>query len=112
MNAIRPRGFSTAPALYPPNGGGYPRKTSTYPRRRPLGRRLGVLQEPTRDDHPLDLTGALVDARDARVAVGALDPELAHVPHAAVDLHRRIGEAAEHLRGEELRHRRALGDAL
>src|SRR6185295_19437146 len=112
MNTISTPGFSTATALYPPNEGGYPRKTSTYPRRRPLGRRLGVLQEPTRNDHPLDLAGALVDARDARVAVGTLDPELAHVAHAAMDLHRRIGDAAKHLRREELRHRGALRDAL
>src|SRR5258706_6095744 len=74
--------------------------------------RLTVLQQRTGDDHALDLARALVDAGDTRVAIGALDPQLAHVAHAAVDLHRGIGDAAEHLRGEELGHRGALRDAL
>src|SRR4051812_2067991 len=45
------------------------------------------------DDHLLDLTGALVDAEDAHVAVEALDAVVGDVAGAAEDLHRLVGDA-------------------
>src|SRR5207237_10733554 len=65
---------------------------------------LGVRKQPLRDDEPLDLARALVNPVDTGVAIGALDPELAHVAHSAVDLDRRVRNAAERLGCEKLRH--------
>src|SRR5689334_20709132 len=58
-----------------------------------------------RDDVPLDLAGAVPDPLDPRVAPEPLDRELAHQAHAAVNLHRLVGDPAERLRGVELGHR-------
>src|SRR6266540_5939576 len=74
--------------------------------------RSAIFEKRLRDHRPLDLAGALVDPRDAGIAVRALDPQLAHVPHPAVDLHRVVGDASERLGREELRHRGALRDPL
>src|SRR5829696_6251549 len=69
---------------------------------------LGQPQDRTRDDKPLDLARALVDLRDLRVAVVALDWELAGVPVATEDLDGFPGLAPGHCRGEELRLRTGL----
>src|SRR5438034_2761044 len=61
------------------------------------------------DDEPLDLARALVDLRDLRVAVVALDRELLRVAVAAEDLDRLGGLPACHLRREELRLGALLG---
>src|SRR2546430_13137257 len=45
-------------------------------------------QQRARDDVPLHLAGALPDAFDARIAPDALQRQLAHEPHAAVNLQR------------------------
>src|SRR5215510_14606926 len=58
-----------------------------------------------RDDVPLDLAGPVPDPLDPRVAPEPLDREVAHQAHAAEDLHRLVGDPAEHLRGVELGHR-------
>src|SRR5215510_4238210 len=58
-----------------------------------------------RDDVPLDLAGPVPYPLDPRVAPEALDREVAHEAHAAEDLHRLVGNPAEHLRGVELGHR-------
>src|SRR2546429_2123559 len=57
------------------------------------------------DDVPLDLAGPVPDPLDPRVAPEPLDREVAHQAHAAEDLHRLVGDPAEHLRGVELGHR-------
>src|SRR5262245_15950371 len=57
------------------------------------------------DDVPLDLAGAIPDPLDPRVAPEPLDTEVAHEAHAAEDLHRLVGDPAEHLGGVELGHR-------
>src|SRR5205814_4660021 len=62
-----------------------------------------------RDHEPLDLARPLVDLRDLRVAVVALDRELLRVPVAAEDLDRLARLPARHLGGEELRLRPRLG---
>src|SRR3954452_9935598 len=60
------------------------------------------------DDQLLDLRRALEDVVDLRVAVPALDRELAGVAVAAEDLHRALGGPDGDLAGLELAHR-ALG---
>ena len=60
------------------------------------------------DDQALDLRGALEDRVDLRVAVHALDRELAGVAVAAEDLDRPLGRPDGDLAGLQLRHR-ALG---
>jgi hypothetical protein len=71
----------------------------------------GLAQHLARDDQLLDLRGALVDAEQAHVAVEALDRVVRDVAGAAVDLHRAVGDPADHLGGEVLAHRRLLRDA-
>ena len=84
------------------------------PRRRRSVReeRAGVLQQPRRDDQAVDLVGALVDARDARVAVGALDRELARIAVAAEHLHRLVHDVGERLARPHLVDRALDGEAL
>src|SRR4051794_26928767 len=65
-------------------------------------------EDRARDHEPLDLARPLVDLRDLRVAVVALDRELLRVAVAAEDLDRLRRLAAGHLRGEELRLRALL----
>src|SRR5437588_540787 len=60
------------------------------------------------DDELLDLRGSLEDVVDLRVAVPALDWELARVAVAAEDLDRTLGHPHRDLARLELRHR-ALG---
>ena len=57
-------------------------------------------QKIPRDHHLLDLARALVDAEDAHVAVEALDAVVGDIAGAAEDLHRPVGDAADHLGGE------------
>src|SRR5687767_12278408 len=45
-----------------------------------------------RDDEPLDLRGALVDLGDLGVSEITLERHLLRVTHAAVDLHRLVGD--------------------
>src|SRR5664280_3804671 len=54
------------------------------------------------DDELLDLAGSLVDAKQARVAIEALDGDAPHVACAAVYLYRAIGDAPNRLAGEVL----------
>src|SRR5262245_19780052 len=61
-----------------------------------------------RDDVALDLTGAVPDPLDTGVAPETLDQQLVHEAHAAVDLHRLVGDPTEHLGREDLGHRRVL----
>src|ERR1700760_4221751 len=58
------------------------------------------------DDQPLDLAGALIQAKQADVTVDALDRNLAHVTAAALNLHREIGDLACHFGAEHLRRGR------
>src|SRR5688500_72888 len=79
---------------------------------RPTIHESRIFQQLRGDDIALDLRGALVDARDARVAEGGLDAHLAHVAHAAVDLHGGVHHLAERLGGVELGGRRFERAAL
>ena len=54
-------------------------------------------QQRARDDVTLHLAGAVPDALDARVAPDALERQLGHQPHAAVDLQRLVGHHGQHL---------------
>src|SRR5207245_9252796 len=91
-------------AVYPPYSWGYPHLTPEMV--------LGVRKQPLRNDQSLYLARALVNPVDTGIAVGALDPELSHVTHAAVDLNGRVGDPPESLRGEELRLRCPVGNPL
>src|SRR5207253_1870951 len=71
-------------------------------------RALREAEDRARDHEALDLARALVDLRDLRVAVIALDRELFRVAVAAEDLDRLGGLPARRLRGEELRLRALL----
>src|SRR5713101_5732932 len=64
-----------------------------------------LAQHRARDDVPLDLAGPVPDSLDPRVAPEPLDREVAHQAHAAEDLHRLVGDPAEHLRSVQLGHR-------
>ena len=61
----------------------------------------GALQQPAGDDEAVDFVGAFEDAVDARVAIGALGRILFDEAVAAVDLHRLIDHAVEHLRAPD-----------
>jgi hypothetical protein len=67
-------------------------------------------RERARDEQPLDLARALVDLRDARVAVVPLDRVVREVAVAAMDLDRLGADPFGELGGEELRLR-GLGQA-
>src|SRR5215210_6618962 len=64
------------------------------------------LQQPAGDDRTLYLARALPDAVDPELAVVTLGRVLGHVPAAAEDLDRTVGDPAGHLGGEQLGHRR------
>src|SRR6516164_5716918 len=70
--------------------------------------RMALSKQICGDDDALDLARALVNFRDARVAVVPLDRELGRVPVAAVYLDGLVGHAGGHFARVELRHR-ALG---
>src|SRR5215218_1591198 len=74
-------------------------------RRDRFGSRAALAEDLARDHQALDLARALVDLRDLRVAVVALERELLRIPVAAEDLDRLRGLAARHLRREQLRLR-------
>src|SRR6266545_4496170 len=61
-----------------------------------------------RDDVALDLARAVPDPLDPGVPPEPLDRELVHQAHAAVDLHRLVGDPPERLGREDLGHRRVL----
>src|SRR5262249_25099066 len=65
-----------------------------------------LLEQGPRDHDPLDLAGAFVDRRHARVAIVALHRELLGETVSAVDLDRLVGDPVGGLGREELRHRR------
>src|SRR5690349_3264875 len=65
----------------------------------------GLLQAVAGDDDFLDLGRALADLHELGVAVVALDRQLAHVAHAAVDLHAAVGAEGRGLGSVELGHR-------
>src|SRR5215831_6816895 len=90
----------------PPAGPWCPQRTPRGPRWTvPRAKGSFPYQRPP-DDELLDLAGPLVDAEQADVPVDALDGHPAHVPEAAVDLHRPVRGPADHLGAEQLRHRR------
>ncbi len=60
------------------------------------------LHEPAGDDEAVDLVGALEDAVDAGVAVGALGGVLLDVAVAGEDLDGLVDDAVEHLGGPDL----------
>src|ERR1700756_1317191 len=60
------------------------------------------VQQLAGDDQLLDLARSLVQTEETRVAVEALDGDFLHVAGTAVDLHAAVGDAVDHLRGEEL----------
>src|SRR3989440_2061547 len=65
-------------------------------------------QQSARDDVPLHLAGALPDAFDARIAPDALQRQLAHEPHAAVNLQRLVGDHRSEEHTSELQSRSDL----
>src|SRR5450631_3400500 len=65
-----------------------------------------LLGQVARDEQPLDLAGAFVDLRDARVAIVPLDGIVVQVAVAAVDLDRLGAYPLGQLRRVELRLRR------
>src|SRR5882672_4266258 len=71
-----------------------------------------ALEHVARDHDALDLARALVDARDAGVAVQLLDHVFGGVAHAAVDLHRAVDDPVEGLAREQLDHRRLAREGL
>src|SRR5206468_7160549 len=75
-------------------------------------RALDVAQYLSRDHETLDLARALVDLRDLRVAVVALDREFLRVPVAAEHLDRLGRLPPRHLGRVELRLRAGLGVRL
>src|SRR5579884_3086152 len=60
------------------------------------------LQKVVRNDHALHLAGAFINAQDPGIAIEALDVQLPHVAHAAVDLDAAIGDAVDHLTAIQL----------
>ena len=64
----------------------------------------GELQHPP-EDLAHDLVAAAADRPQARVADGALDPDLAHVAGAAVDLQAGVHQLVARALGQELGHR-------
>src|SRR5690349_11180895 len=80
-------------------------RTGAWPAAVPAISGAPLAEHRARDDVPLDLAGAVPDPLDPRVAPEPLDRELAHQAHAAVNLHRLVGDPAERLRGVELGHR-------
>src|SRR3954463_2066955 len=72
-------------------------------------RSLRQAEDRASDHEALDLARALVDLRDLRVAVVALDRKLLRVAVAAEHLDRLGGLAARHLGREQLRLRPLLG---
>jgi hypothetical protein len=63
----------------------------------PPSRARDLSQQVACDDHPMHFRGAFADATDARLAIPALERKfLAHAV-TAVNLHRAIDHAAEHL---------------
>ena len=71
----------------------------------PCGRQL---EHVARDRHPVHLAGPVVDPRRARVLVDAGDRQVHGDARGAVHLHRAVGDPAERLRDERLRHRHLL----
>src|SRR5262245_31982164 len=64
-----------------------------------------LLQAVAGDHDLLDLSGALADLHELGVAEVALDRQLAHVAHAAMDLDGTVGAEGGGFRGVELGHR-------
>src|SRR5688572_17135468 len=67
---------------------------------------LVVLEEPTADDHPLDVRGAFPDEEHRRLPVEPLDLVLLGETVAAVDSERVLDHLGAVLRGQVLRHAR------
>src|SRR5258708_5906518 len=67
-----------------------------------LHRRGGFPQHAAGDDDLLDLAGTFVDPEQPDIPVEALDGIIGDIAGAAMDLHRALGHAADHLAGEEL----------
>src|SRR4029077_11950589 len=61
-------------------------------------------QQGTGDDVALYFAGAVPDALHARISPPAFHRQVAHQSHPAEDLHRGVGDVAEHLRRVELGH--------
>src|SRR5687767_6042139 len=61
-----------------------------------------IFEQHSRDDVALDLGGPFVDPHDARVAIRRFDADLAHVTHAAVDLHCAVRDFRQRLGAEDL----------
>ena len=61
-------------------------------------------QQGARNDVALDFAGAFPDALDPRIAPDALERQLVHEPHAAVDLDRLVGDEGQHFGGLQLGH--------
>src|SRR5690348_10088502 len=80
-------------------------RTGSPPAAGPATSGAPLAQHRARADVPLDLACPVPDPLDPCVAPESLDREAAHHPHAAEDLHRLVGDPAEHLRGVQLGHR-------
>src|SRR3954471_3284496 len=85
------------------------RRTGSSRLRLDGNRSLRQAENRASDHEPLDLARALVDLRDLRVAVVALDRKLLRVAVAAEHLDRLGSLAARHLGREQLRLRTLLG---
>src|SRR5690606_25892682 len=59
-------------------------------------------QKLARDDVSMDLAGAVPDALDARVAPDALQRQVVHQAHAAMDLDRLVGPEGQPLGGHQI----------
>src|SRR5690242_2591052 len=64
------------------------------------------------DDDLLDLARPLIDPEQADIPVEALDGIVGDIAGAAMDLDRAVGDAADHLAGEELAAGGQCGDGL
>src|SRR3954449_12585493 len=73
-----------------------------------VGRRLVAAQDLACDRLAVDLVGAVVEARGARVAIHGLERQVGRVAQRAVDLHRAVDDVVQHAGAEELDQRDLL----
>src|SRR5215510_6944954 len=64
-----------------------------------------ILDGAARDQHAVDLGGAVIDAGDAGIPVHALERQILAEAHAAEHLDGAVDDAALHLRRRDLDHR-------
>src|SRR5690348_10116697 len=80
-----------------------------HPERRTLlllSRQSTILQQPTRDNHPLNFARAFVNFRNSRITIRALNRIFPAVAVAAMNLDSLVRHASSHFAGKKFRRRR------